>query len=46
MHIMKTYADSIDSNIEEIMDIVRDGNNMLTDILPLFHEIRQTCSKF
>lgn len=45
MHIMKTYADSIDSNIEEIMDIVRDGNNMLTDILPLFHEIRQTCSK-
>ena len=45
MHIMKTYADSIDSNIEEIMDIVRGGNNMLTDILPLFHEIRQTCSK-
>ena len=45
MHIMKTYADSIDSNIEEIMDMVRDGDDALPDILPLFHEIRQTCSK-
>lgn len=44
MHIMKTYADSIDSNIEEIMDMVRSGE-VLRDILPVFHEIRQTCSK-
>lgn len=44
MHIMKTYADSIDSNIEEIMDMVRDGE-LIDDILPIFHEIRQTCSK-
>lgn len=29
MHIMKTYADSIDSNIEEIMDMVRDGDDAL-----------------
>lgn len=44
MHIMKTYADSIDSNIEEIMDMVRNGD-VLEDTLPVFHEIRQTCSK-
>lgn len=44
MHIMKTYADSIDSNIEEIMDMVRNGE-LIDDILPIFHEIRQTCSK-
>lgn len=44
MHIMKTYADTIDSNIEEIMEMVRSGD-ALVDILPVFHEIRQTCSK-
>ncbi|MBD5544172.1 MAG: sensor histidine kinase [Lachnospiraceae bacterium] len=44
MHIMKTYADSIDSNIEEIMDMVRSGDE-IEEILPVFHEIRQTCSK-
>lgn len=44
MHIMKTYADSIDSNIEEILDMARSGDEM-EDILPVFHEIRQTCSK-
>lgn len=44
MHIMKTYADSIDSNISEITDMVRNGEE-IDDILPLFHEIRQTCSK-
>lgn len=44
MHIMKTYADSIDSNIEEITDMVRNGEEIEV-ILPVFHEIRQTCSK-
>lgn len=44
MHIMKTYADSIDSNISEIVDMVREGEE-IDDILPVFHEIRQTCSK-
>lgn len=44
MHIMKTYADSIDSNIAEITDMVRNGEE-IEDILPVFHEIRQTCSK-
>ncbi len=44
MHIMKTYADSIDSNLEEIMDMVRNGEE-IKEILPVFHEIRQTCSK-
>lgn len=44
MHIMKTYADSIDSNIEEIMDMVRSGE-AIDDLLLVFHEIRQTCSK-
>lgn len=44
MHIMKTYADSIDSNISEITDMVRNGEEM-KDILPVFHEIRQTCLK-
>ena len=44
MHIMKTYADSIDSNISEIVDMVREGEG-INDILPVFHEIRQTCSK-
>lgn len=44
MHIMKTYADSIDSNIAEITDMVRDGE-AIEDILLVFHEIRQTCSK-
>jgi len=44
MHIMKAYADSIDSNIEEIFEIVRTGLEMdeMTEIL---HEMRQTCSK-
>ena len=41
MHIMKTYADSIDSNISEIVDMVREGEE-IDDILPVFHEIRQT----
>lgn len=44
MHIMKTYADSIDSNIVEISDMLINGDEM-DDILPIFHEIRQTCSK-
>ncbi|MCI9421038.1 MAG: sensor histidine kinase [Eubacterium sp.] len=44
MHIMKTYADAIDSNIEEITEMVRSGDE-IGEILPLFHEIRQTCSK-
>lgn len=44
MHIMKTYADSIDSNISEITDLIRDGES-IEDILLVFHEIRQTCSK-
>jgi signal transduction histidine kinase len=44
MHIMKTYADSIDSNIAEITDMVRNGED-INDILSVFHEIRQTCSK-
>ncbi len=44
MHIMKTYADSMDSNIEEIMDMVREGEK-IEDLLPFLYEIRQTCSK-
>ncbi len=44
MHIMKTYADSMDSNIEEIMDMVREGEK-IEDLLPVLYEIRQTCSK-
>lgn len=44
MHIMKTYADSIDSNIEEIMDMVRSGDE-IDGIVLVLHEIRQTCSK-
>lgn len=44
MHIMKTYADSIDSNIMEISSMIIKGDET-QDILPVFHEIRQTCSK-
>lgn len=44
MHIMKAYADTIDSNIEEIMDLVRDGEP-IEEIIKILHEIRQTCSK-
>ncbi len=44
MHIMKTYADTIDSNIEEIMEMVRNGED-IQEMLSVFHEIRQTCSK-
>lgn len=44
MHIMKAYADTIDSNIEEIMEMSRDGGN-LEDMIGILHEIRQTCSK-
>ncbi|MCR1972661.1 ATP-binding protein [Clostridium sporogenes] len=43
MHIMKTYADAIDSNINEILEEYKD--QVSTDILPILHEIRQTCSK-
>lgn len=44
MHIMKAYADTIDSNIEEIMELVRDGEP-IEAVIKILHEIRQTCSK-
>ena len=44
MHIMKTYADAIDSNIVEITELMKEGKNFEI-MLPIFHEIRQTCSK-
>ncbi|MBQ2901301.1 MAG: ATP-binding protein [Agathobacter sp.] len=44
MHIMKAYADTIDSNIEEIMELVRDGEP-IEEVIKILHEIRQTCSK-
>lgn len=43
MHIMKTYADVIDSNINEILEDYKE--QITEDILPILHEIRQTCSK-
>jgi signal transduction histidine kinase len=43
MHIMKTYADAIDSNINEILEDYKD--QITEDMLPILHEIRQTCSK-
>lgn len=44
MHIMKAYADTIDSNIEEIMEMYREGEP-IEEMVEIFHEIRQTCSK-
>lgn len=44
MHIMKTYADAIDSNIVEITELMKEGKKFEI-MLPIFHEIRQTCSK-
>lgn len=43
MHIMKTYADTIDSSINEILeDLIEEVSE---NTLPILHEIRQTCSK-
>jgi signal transduction histidine kinase len=44
MHIMKAYADTIDSDIEEILEIVREGLD-INEVTVILHEIRQTCSK-
>ena len=44
MHIMKAYADTIDSNIEEIFAMIQDSEP-IDNIIPILHEIRQTCSK-
>lgn len=44
MHIMKTYADAIDSNVVEITELMKEGKKFEI-MLPIFHEIRQTCSK-
>lgn len=44
MHIMKAYADTIDSNIEEVFDMIREGIEP-KEIVSILHEIRQTCSK-
>lgn len=44
MHIMKAYADTIDSGIEEIFENMREDID-LEEIKVVLHEIRQTCSK-
>ena len=44
MHIMKAYADTIDSDIEEIFELVRKGLDF-DEMKEILHEIRQTCSK-
>lgn len=44
MHIMKAYADTIDSNIEEIFEMIRE-EEPIDEIKLVLHEIRQTCSK-
>ncbi|WP_346871242.1 ATP-binding protein [Clostridium sp. UBA5119] len=43
MHIMKTYADAIDSNITEILEEIKPEN--MGETFFILHEIRQTCSK-
>lgn len=44
MHIMKAYADTIDSNIEEIFEMIR-ADEPVETLKPVLHEIRQICSK-
>ena len=44
MHIMKAYADTIDSDIEEVFDMIREGTDV-QEIVSILHEVRQTCSK-
>lgn len=43
MHIMKTYADAIDSNIDEILQETESAD--IIEILPRLYEIKQTCTK-
>lgn len=44
MHIMKAYADTIDSDIEEVFDMIREGAD-IQEVVSILHEMRQTCSK-
>lgn len=44
MHIIKTYADSIDSNISEITESIKNGAE-INEVLSILHEMRETCSK-
>lgn len=44
MHIMKTYADTIDSEVEELLEAFRSGDS-LQDCREVLFEIRQNCAK-
>ena len=45
MHIMKGYADAIDSNILEVYDLAEDEKLDITSIRPLLDSISQICKK-
>lgn len=45
MHIMKGYADAIDSNIHEIYEINEDSKQGIDTIRPLLDAISQICKK-
>lgn len=45
MHIMKGYADAIDSNILEVYELAEDKGMDITPLRPLFDSISQICKK-
>lgn len=45
MHIMKGYADAIDSNIFEVFELATEENIDITPLRPLFDSISQICKK-
>lgn len=45
MHIMKGYADAIDSNILEVYDLAEDEKLDITPLRPLLDSISQICKK-
>ena len=45
MHIMKGYADAIDSNIQEILEIIEDDRIDNSSLRPLLDSISRICKK-
>lgn len=45
MHIMKGYADAIDSNILEVYELAADEKIDISELRPLFDSISQICKK-
>lgn len=45
MHIMKGYADAIDSNILEVYELAADEGMDISSLRPLFDNISQICKK-